>query len=61
MNPPVEHTDVAAYALGVLEPGDRAAFETHLASCARCRDELAALAPAAARLREERDARQDTT
>ncbi len=40
-----EHLDVAGYALGVLDAGDRAAFETHLRSCAHCRGELAALRP----------------
>ena len=28
--------DAAAYALGVLEPAERAAFEAHLGSCAAC-------------------------
>jgi anti-sigma-K factor RskA len=28
--------DAAAYALGALEPAERAAFEAHLASCAEC-------------------------
>ena len=28
-----EHTDVGAYALGLLEPQDRQAFEEHLAGC----------------------------
>jgi anti-sigma-K factor RskA len=32
--------DVAAYALGALDPEDTAAFERHLESCAICRDEL---------------------
>ena len=31
------HTDVAAYLLGRLEPGERATFEQHLASCPECR------------------------
>jgi Putative zinc-finger len=39
------HTDVGAYALGLLEPGDRQAFESHLAGCATCSAELAELAP----------------
>ncbi|TXS49133.1 anti-sigma factor family protein [Streptomyces sp. t39] len=30
------HRDVAAYALGVLEPGDALRFEEHLGECARC-------------------------
>lgn len=38
-----DHTDVGAYALGLLEPADRAAFETHLAGCASCASELAEL------------------
>ena len=32
--------DAAAYALGVLDPGERAAFETHLAGCAECAAEV---------------------
>jgi hypothetical protein len=35
--------DVAAYALGALEPGEARALEAHLATCAVCRDELASL------------------
>jgi hypothetical protein len=35
-----EHTDVGAYALGLLERDDRQAFETHLAGCAQCAREL---------------------
>ncbi len=41
------HEDVAAYALGTLDPAERAAFEAHLEGCAACREELALLAPAA--------------
>ncbi|MFI0486687.1 anti-sigma factor family protein [Actinomadura sp. 9N215] len=36
----VEHTDVGAYALGLLTPGDAKAFEDHLAACRRCAGEL---------------------
>jgi len=38
-----EHTDVGAYALGLLEPRDRQAFEDHLAGCPECAAELAEL------------------
>jgi hypothetical protein len=38
-----EHTDVGAYALGVLEPEDRRAVEEHLAGCPACAAELAEL------------------
>jgi hypothetical protein len=38
-----EHTDVGAYALGLLEPADRQAFEEHLAGCPACAAELAEL------------------
>jgi hypothetical protein len=34
------HTDVGAYALGLLEEDDRRAFEAHLAGCDRCTREL---------------------
>jgi len=37
----VEHTDVAAYSLGLLEAQDRENFEAHLAQCASCPGELA--------------------
>ncbi|GAA4610747.1 anti-sigma U factor RsuA [Actinoallomurus liliacearum] len=37
------HTDVGAYALGLLEEGDRRAFETHLADCPACSTEAADL------------------
>ncbi|MEV4355850.1 anti-sigma factor family protein [Nonomuraea sp. NPDC004186] len=39
----VEHTDVGAYALGLLEEDDRHAFEAHLLGCAPCRAELSDL------------------
>ncbi|MQY03419.1 anti-sigma factor family protein [Actinomadura macrotermitis] len=44
MNPQVEHTDVGAYALGLLEEPDRRAFEGHLRGCPPCRAELAEMA-----------------
>ena len=34
------HQDVAAYALGVLEPGDAFRFEEHLAECVLCTVQL---------------------
>ncbi len=37
----VEHTDVAAYSLGLLEASDREDFEAHLAQCPSCPSELA--------------------
>src|SRR5437879_5355068 len=40
----VEHTDVGAYALGLLEDDDRRAFEEHLSDCASCTAELDGLA-----------------
>ncbi|MGW0479664.1 anti-sigma factor family protein [Nonomuraea sp. NPDC003214] len=39
----VEHTDVGAYALGLLEDDDRRAFEEHLAHCRPCVTELSEL------------------
>ncbi|GAA3233086.1 hypothetical protein [Actinocorallia longicatena] len=38
-----EHTDVAAYALGVLNDRDRRTFEAHLSGCRFCNMELADL------------------
>ncbi|MFA1544838.1 anti-sigma factor [Actinomadura chokoriensis] len=43
MSSQIEHTDVGAYALGLLEGGDRRAFEAHLHGCGRCRAELGEL------------------
>jgi anti-sigma-K factor RskA len=34
--------DAAAYALGALEPGEVEEFRAHMATCARCRDDVAA-------------------
>ncbi|NHC13823.1 anti-sigma factor [Motilibacter deserti] len=44
------HSLAGAAALDALEPDERAAFEAHLASCADCRAEVAALQEAAAQL-----------
>ncbi|WP_157245989.1 anti-sigma factor family protein [Nonomuraea typhae] len=43
MSARVEHTDVGAYALGLLEADDKRAFEAHLATCPACTAELAEL------------------
>ena len=40
-----QHIDVGAYALGLLEEQDSAAFEAHLANCPRCHAELAEFSP----------------
>ncbi|MFB4297046.1 anti-sigma factor family protein [Actinomadura sp. NTSP31] len=40
MSSQVEHTDVGAYALGLLEADDRRAFEAHLRACGFCQAEL---------------------
>lgn len=42
--------DVAAYALGVLDPKDIAGCELHLAECASCAAELEYLLPASTAL-----------
>jgi Putative zinc-finger len=44
MSSRVEHTDVGAYALGLLDEDDRLAFEAHLLGCPSCRYELSDLA-----------------
>ncbi|WUH97217.1 zf-HC2 domain-containing protein [Spirillospora sp. NBC_00431] len=40
MSSQVAHTDVGAYTLGLLEEGDRRAFEAHLRGCGACQAEL---------------------
>lgn len=44
------HDLTAAYALDALDPAEEQEYESHLATCERCRDELAALRDAAAAL-----------
>ncbi len=44
------HDLTAAYALDALDPHETVEFETHLAQCERCREELAALSESAAAL-----------
>lgn len=44
------HALTGAYALDALEPDERSTFEQHLAGCADCRDEVAGLREAVARL-----------
>ncbi|MFI6447672.1 hypothetical protein [Kitasatospora sp. NPDC050543] len=47
-SPQDQHLDAGAYVLGILEPSEHAAFETHLASCALCAaevEELSGLEP----------------
>jgi anti-sigma factor RsiW len=44
------HDLTAAYALDALDPEDARRYETHLAHCARCHDELAELSEAAGAL-----------
>ncbi|MFB4311552.1 anti-sigma factor family protein [Actinomadura sp. GTD37] len=50
MRSQIEHTDVGAYALGLLEDGDRRAFEAHLHGCGRCQAELGELSGTAGAL-----------
>ncbi len=45
--PAGHHADVAGYALGALDPHERARFEAHLEDCPACRAELAELREAA--------------
>ncbi|MCD9141477.1 anti-sigma factor family protein [Streptomyces albireticuli] len=55
MTEPARHTDVGAYALGVLGDADAGRFEEHLADCHRCAaelDGLMELTPVLADLRE---------
>ena len=42
--------DLALYAIGAVDPLEVAAIDTHLAGCARCREELVRLRDAAALL-----------
>ncbi|NUR92479.1 MAG: zf-HC2 domain-containing protein [Nonomuraea sp.] len=50
MSSNVEHTDVGAYALGLLEEDDRRAFEDHLSTCPSCTAELSELSGVASAL-----------
>jgi anti-sigma-K factor RskA len=50
------HELSAAYALDALDPGERGAFEEHLARCAECREAVAAFQDVAADLAHEADA-----
>lgn len=43
--------ELGVYLLGAIEPSDRAAVDQHLATCPRCREELASLAGLPALLR----------
>ncbi|MFI0355458.1 anti-sigma factor family protein [Actinomadura sp. 9N407] len=58
MTSQVEHTDVGAYALGLLEEDDRRAFEAHLRECAPCVAELGEMAGTAGALSDIRDFRE---
>ena len=46
----LEHPEVAAWALGALDPGDAASFEEHLRSCEQCREQAAKFSPVASSL-----------
>lgn len=50
MNARVEHTDVGAYALGLLDGDDQRAFEAHLSVCRSCVAELSELSGVAGAL-----------
>lgn len=52
MNPQQRHRDVAAYALGVLEPADAFRFGEHLSHCVMCAVQLTDFASVAASLAE---------
>ncbi|MEJ3748226.1 zf-HC2 domain-containing protein [Actinomycetes bacterium KLBMP 9797] len=43
--PPCVHPDAGAYALGLLEPDERARYERHLRDCPRCTRAVRSLAP----------------
>ena len=43
----LEHPEVAAWALGALDPDDASAFQEHLRFCEQCRREVAEFAPVA--------------
>jgi hypothetical protein len=47
-----EHTQVASYALGLLDPIEMTNFEIHLAECDECGDQLEWLLPVAGQLSE---------
>ena len=51
MGPRIEHTDIGAYALGLLEPDERRRVEALLAQCPRCRAELPELSRVVAAIR----------
>ncbi|TQK50602.1 putative zinc finger protein [Streptomyces sp. SLBN-118] len=52
MSPQQRHRDIAAYALGVLEPADAFRFEEHLAQCVMCTVQLSDFTSTAASLAE---------